>query len=156
MADLHVRSQPTQSLPSSPFEGLHVVAKFFLSKTPKGDYQCISRTLGKLSIIAKSFSGEVKDREIWICQIVCEIKPGQNMGNFVLMPIRRVDDVSKLRKLIPGFYDVEQVGKSAILRPKSDIDGFWVLSKSTRQIYSKKYHSVVVPISYRTEVLGVA
>lgn len=147
-ADLHVKAQQSNRPSPSPFEGLFVVAKFFNSKAPNGDFNCISRTLGKLSIIAKAFNGKVQDREVWISQIVCEIKPGQNQGNFVLMPHQKIEDIGKLRKLIPGFYDLEPLGKSAILRPKSDPQDLWVLSKATRQLYNRKYNAVVVPIQF--------
>lgn len=152
MPDVRVsaNAQPLRSI--SPLENLFVVTKFYMSKAPNGEYKCISRTLGKLSIIAKAFTGTVNDREVWISQIVCEIKPGQNQGNFVLMPIQKIEDTSQVRKLIPGFYEIESFGKSAIIRPNTDPSDFWVLSKATRQLFSHKYNSVVVPIEFQGSV----
>ena len=133
----------------SPFEGLFVVAKFYMSKAPDGSVKSVSRTLGKFGILENGTKDLVKDREVWVCQISKEIKPDRNHGAFILQPRQKIEEPDKqLRKLIPGFYEQEVVGRSVILHPNSDKDHFWILSSTTRQIFSKRYHSVVVPILY--------
>lgn len=137
----------------STFEGLYVIAKFYMSKAPDGVVHCISRTLGKLSIIDAAQSNRVQHKEVWVCRIQKEIKPGLNRGAFILEAIKKVEDPeAQIRKIIPGFYDLQAVGKAAMVRPNSDPDAFWMLSKVTRQIFSNKYYAVVVPIDYQEEV----
>lgn len=139
--------QQQQSL----FQNVYVVAKFFTSKAPNGDTHCISRTLGKFSIVDNSFQGTVDNQSIWLCKITKEIKPNKNLGAFVLLPLKNVDPKS-IKKVIPGFYDFQQAGKGmALVRPNSDPSSYWMLSKATRQIFSKKYHAVIVPICYTEE-----
>ena len=133
----------------SAFEGLHIVAKFFRSKAPDGDIITISRTLGKFSVVDKAFQGEVQEKDIWVCRIVREVRPGKNQGAFILMPLERVQDpTAKIRKLIPGFYDVEPKDGAVVLTPNANKREFWVISIATRQIFSSKYYAVVVPIEY--------
>lgn len=131
----------------SVFEGIFVVAKFFMSKSPSGEVNCISRTLGKFSIIDNSFTGKVEHRDIWMCRIIRELKPGTNHGAFILMPIEKID-VEKIRKIIPGFYEIQAIDKVALITPNTDPHSFWMLSAATRQIFSKKYYAVIVPIAY--------
>lgn len=139
------------SLEKSVFEDIHIVAKFFLSKAPDGSMNCISRTLGKFSIIDKSFEGEVNDKEVWVCRIVREIKPGQNQGAFVLHPVRKIDPSKEIKKIIPGFYTVNPVGGAALIIPNTNPKDYWVLSRATRKIFSKKYYAVVVPIAWNSD-----
>jgi hypothetical protein len=133
--------------PKSLFENIYVVAKFFMSKAPNGSLNCISRTLGKFSIVDHAFQGKVDHQDIWVCRVTREIKPGQNSGAFVLMPIEKVDPV-KIRKIIPGFYDLQKAGKAALVVPNTEPNALWMLSKATRQIFAKKYYAVIVPIAY--------
>ena len=134
------------------FQNVYVVAKFFISKAPNGETHCISRTLGKFSIIDNSFQGTVNNQDIWLCQITKEIKPNKNSGAFVLLPLKLVDPKS-VRKIIPGFYDFQKIDNGiALVRPNSDPSAYWMLSKATRQIFSKKYHAVVVPICYQDDI----
>ena len=131
----------------SVFEGVYVVAKFFLSKSPEGSMNCISRTLGKFSIVDKNYDGEVGNKEVWICKIVKEIQPQKNSGAFILRPIEKIDGM-KVRKIIPGFYEVQTTGRAALVMPNTNPEDYWILSKTTRQIFSKKYYAVIVPIAY--------
>lgn len=138
----------------SEFEGVHVVAKFFLSKAPSGEFTCISRTLGKFSIVDKNFTGKVENKDLWVCKVVREIKPGENKGAFVLMPVEKIiDPQTTIRKLIPGFYEVHPAGNGAFLIPNSEPSSYWVLSHGTRQIFSSRYYAVVVPIDYKEPAL---
>ena len=103
---------------SSIFEGVYIVAKFFSSKAPDGKTNCISRTLGKFSVVDSSSEKKVKDQEVWVCKILKEVKPGRNQGTFILEPIERVlKPESQLHKVIPGFYDLQTVNKAAIITP---------------------------------------
>ena len=131
----------------SVFEGVFVVAKFYLSKAPDGRMKCISRTLGKFAIIDRNFPGEVNDQEIWVCRIVKEINPGKNQGTFILHPLEQVN-IDNIKKIIPGFYDIRPLGKAVLIVPNTDPSDFWMLSSATRKIFSKKYYAVVVPIAY--------
>lgn len=133
------------------FEGVYVVAKFFLSKAPDGKLNCISRTLGKFSIIHKDYEGIVENQEIWVCKILKEIKPNENNGAFVLKPVEKIKD-TRLRKIIPGFYEVHPAGKAALIVPNTDPADCWMLSAATRKIYAKKYHAVVVAVAYSEEL----
>lgn len=136
-----------------PFEGVMVVAKWFYSKAPDGTMQCISRTLGKFSVLERGEDGSpsaVENYSIWLCRIVKEIRPGQNNGAFILKPVHRIDP-NQIRKIIPGFYDLSVRDKVAIIRPNSDPGDYWMLSKATRQIFSKKYNAVIVPIGHKHE-----
>jgi len=129
------------------FDGVYVVAKFFLSKAPDGTMNCISRSLGKFSIIDRSFEGKVACQDVWVCKIIRELKPGLNNGAFVLRPIERVE-VDRIRKIIPGFYEVQPVGKAVCIIPNTDPNDCWMLSKATRQIFAKRHYAVIVPIAY--------
>jgi len=129
------------------FEGVCVVAKFYLSKAPNGKMHCISRTLGKFSILDRNFNGTVNDQDIWVCRIVKEINPGRNQGTFILHPIEPVD-IEDVKKIIPGFYDARPLGKAISIIPNTDPSDFWMLASGTRKIFSKRYYAVVVPIAY--------
>jgi hypothetical protein len=131
----------------SVFEGVHVVAKFYLSKSPSGDLKCISRTLGKFSILDRNFIGDVEDQDVWVCRIVREINVGRNQGTFILHPVEKVD-MEQVRKIIPGFYDIRPYEHAVSIVPNSDPQDFWMLSSATRKIFSKKYYAVIVPIAY--------
>ena len=133
---------------SSIFEGVYTLAKFYLSRSPEGKMNCISRTLVKFSIIDRSFEGTINNQDIWVCKIVKEIQPRKNLGAFVLWPIERVDP-DTIKKIIPGFYDAQPMGKVISIMPNTDPHDFWMLSKNTRKIFSKKYYAVVVPIAYK-------
>lgn len=130
------------------FEGVYILAKFYLSKSPDGKMNCISRSLGKFSIVDRDYDGTINDQDIWVCKIVKEIQPRQNSGAFVLRPIERVD-VDKVKKIIPGFYDAQPMGRAISIIPNTDPHDYWMLSKSTRKIFSRKYYAVVVPIAYK-------
>lgn len=132
----------------SAFEGIYVIAKFFLSKAPDGKLNCISRTLGKFSIIDRKYEGIVENQELWICKIMKEIKPGENNGAFILKPVERVLE-KRLRKIIPGFYEIQTVGKAALIVPNTDPSDCWMLSSNTRKIYAKKYYATICPVAYK-------
>lgn len=131
----------------SAFLGVHVVAKFFLSKAPDGKLNCISRSLGKFAILDRNYDNVVENQEFWVSKIVKEIKPGENNGAFILRPVEKIP-TNRVRKIIPGFYDFHTTGNAAMVVPNTDPADFWVLSTSTRRIYAKKYYAVVVPIAY--------
>lgn len=131
----------------SMFKGIKVIAKFYMSRAPNGEVSCISRTLGKFSIIDNTFDGKVEHKEMWLCEITSEVKPGQNSGAFILKPIHKVDPDS-VRKLIPGFYSPEEIADGLLmLTPKTHASDYWVLSKKTRKIYSSKYYAIIVPLA---------
>ena len=130
------------------FEGVYTLAKFYLSRSPSGKMNCISRTLGKFSIIDKEFEGVINDQDIWVCKVIKEIHPGKNIGAFVLRPIELVD-IDRIKKIIPGFYDVQVMENAINIIPNIDPHDFWMLSKTTRKIFSKKYYAVIVPLAYR-------
>jgi hypothetical protein len=133
----------------SPFEGLFVVAKFYLSRHPDGSYRFISRSLGKFSIVDRDFTGKLEHKDVWVCKINREIRPGKNSAAFVLMPIKKVENPDKeLLKLIPGYYSVHEVGGAAMILPNDNPSGYWILSKITRSLF-QKYYAVVVPIEYK-------
>lgn len=111
---------------------------------------CISRTLGKFSIVDHDHKSKVQAKDIWLCQIVKEIHPGQNKGAFILRPVEKIDP-ENIRKIIPGFYNIQTINRAAIITPNTDPNDFWLLSKATRQIFSKKYYAVVVPIQYQED-----
>ena len=81
-------------------------------------------------------------------KIIKEIKPRQNNGAFVLRPIELVDP-DNVKKIIPGFYDAQPMGKVISIMPNLDPSDYWMLSRNTRKIFSKKYYAVVVPIAYK-------
>lgn len=130
------------------FEGVCTLAKFYLSRSPSGKMNCISRTLGKFSIVDKEFEGVINDQDIWVCKVIKEIHPGKNIGAFVLRPIELVD-IDRIKKIIPGFYDVQVMEQAVNIIPNTDPHDFWMLSKTTRKIFSKKYYAVIVPLAYR-------
>lgn len=132
---------------TSYFDGVYVVAKFFMSKAPDGSFNCISRSLGKFSIIDRAFAGTVNCQDVWLCKVMRELKPGQNNGAFVLRPIEKVP-IDKVRKIIPGFYDVQTIGKAVCIVPNTDPSDCWMLSKATRQIFARRHYAVIVPIAY--------
>ena len=132
------------------FNGLHIVAKFFLSKAPSGETSFITRTLGKLGLLDNQFKGTVQDQEMWLCEIKKEIMPRQSKGAFILMPVQRLEP-SSIKKIIPGFYDYEKVDGVAVVKPNSEPNNYWILSKVTRQIFEKKHRAIIVPIEYKSE-----
>lgn len=129
------------------FEGVYVVAKFYLSKAPNGRLNCISRTLGKFSILDRNFNGEVGDQDIWVCRIVREVNPGRSQGFFILFPLEKIS-IEQVKKIIPGFYDARPIGRAISIVPNTDPQDFWMLSSGTRKIFSKRYYAVVCPIAY--------
>lgn len=137
-------------LTNESFVGLYIVAKFFLSKDPKGNEQFITRSLGKLGLLDRQFKGGMNHQELWISQITKEIMPRASSGAFILMPIKKIDPVL-VKKIIPGFYNYEKVGGVAIVRPNENPKDYWILSKMTRQIFAK-HRAVIVPIEYKEEV----
>lgn len=149
MADIVIRAGSAKNViaKQNPLVGLHILAKFFLSKSPDGQTNCISRTLGKFGIVDKSCSIEVNHQDIWVCEITKEIKSGQNNGAFVLWPKQKIDP-SRIRKLIPGFYETKTEGKAVLIYPTTDASDYWMISKKTRQLFSKKFYAVVVPVEY--------
>lgn len=130
------------------FEGVYTLAKFYLSRSPQGRMSCVSRSLGKFSIIDNNFTGTVNDQDIWVCRVVKEIHPRQNIGAFVLWPVELVDK-DNIKKIIPGFYDAQPMGRAISIIPNTDPHDYWMLSKMTRKIFSKKFYAVVVPIAYK-------
>jgi len=129
------------------FEGVYVVAKFFLSKAPDGKLNCISRTLGKFAVIDRRYEGVVENQEFWVCKIVKEIKPTKNNGAFILKPVEQIKP-ERIRKIIPGFYEFHPVGEAALIVPNTDPADCWMLAANTRKIFAKKYYAVVVPVAY--------
>lgn len=128
-----------------------MVAKFYLSRHPAGYYRCISRTLGKFGIVDKDFQGKVEHWDVWVCRITREIRPGKPSAAFVLMPVKKVEKPSEqLRKLIPGFYDVQNRDGAALILPTTEPGAYWILSRATRSLFDK-YYAVVVPVEYREE-----
>ena len=140
----------------SQHEGIYVVAKFYLSKAPDGKLNCISRTLGKLSILDTADEEKIENKDVWICKILRELKPGVNSGAFVLRPLEKIDAEKRIRKIIPGFYDIEEIGGAALVSPNTDPADCWILTKGTREIFAKKYYAVIVPIAYSEEVMAKA
>ena len=126
--------------------GIRVALKFFMSKDSKGTQKLISRTLGKLSIINVESEIEVKDQEIWICEIEKEINTGKSKGAFIVRPISIVDN-QKIRKLIPGFYSSMSYGNTIFLYPKEKPNEPWIVSTGTRKLFNK-YNSIVVPVEF--------
>lgn len=135
---------------SSSLIGLQVVAKFFMSKDPKDQYKCISRTLGKLSIADSNSEKSVEDQEIWLCKVVHETHAGRNYGVFILEPVEKVEP-TQVKKLIPGFYyEPTAIGKTLLVKPKEN-NSYWMLSKETRKAYSERYHTIIVPHTFNEE-----
>ena len=146
----------SKSATQSRYECLYVVAKFYLSKAPDGKLNCISRTLGKFSILDRADEESVDNQDVWICKILREIKPNKNSGAFVLRPLEKIDPNKRIRKIIPGFFDVQDVGGAALVVPNTDPADCWMLSKGTREIFAKKYYAVIVPIAYSEEIAAKA
>lgn len=143
--------QGGQGSGKSLFEGVYVIAKFYYSKAPDGTSKLISRSLGKFGILDRVAvkSREVDNKDVWLSRIAGEIYPGKNHGAFLLSPVTKIEDPdTQLLKLIPGFFSVVARGSTALLTPNSDPDKYWILSHGTRKIFSHKYHTMVVPISY--------
>lgn len=124
---------------------MKVVLKFFLSKGPNNVTKLISRTLGKLSLIEEKYSEQVKDQEIWICEIEKEIGANKSHGAFLVKPLKKVDP-DRIKKLIPGFYSIIAHGKTVYLYPKDHPNEPWLVSINTRKIFNTKYTSMIVPI----------
>ena len=152
----HKRRKRSAASTKSRYEGIYVVAKFFLSKAPDGKLNCISRTLGKFSILNTIDEDRVDDQDVWVCKILRELKPSEKGGAFVLQPLEKIDADKRIRKIIPGFYDVREDHGAVLLLPNTDPADYWILSKGTREIFSKKYHTVIVPITYSEELAAKA
>jgi hypothetical protein len=129
------------------FDGMFVVAKFFLSRSPEGEMGFITRTLGKLGLLDNQFKGTIQDQEFWLCEIKKEIMPRTSKGAFILTPTKRID-AQKIKKIIPGFYDYEKVDGVALVKPNLEPEEYWILSKITRQLFEKKHRAIIVPIQY--------
>lgn len=133
------------------FQGVHVVAKFFLSKSPAdGSYQLVSRTLGKLSLVDKPYRGMVQNKDIWVCEILEETRVGTCGGAFILKPVKKID-ANHVRKIIPGFYDIKVVDRYAVLIPDSEPQESWMLEATTRRCMFKRYYATIVPIAFEKE-----
>jgi hypothetical protein len=139
-----------QKLKKSLFQGVYIVAKFFTSKSPDGSHQNISRTLGKLGLIDKPFRAMVENRDIWVCQILEETRPGTCGGAFILKPVKKIDH-ALVRKAIPGFFNIQIIDRYAVLTPNSDPQESWMLEMTTRRCMFKEYYATIVPIAFQEE-----
>lgn len=126
------------------FTDLIVLAKFYRSKAPNGDYNFISRTLGKISLIEAEDQEILTDQDIWLCRIMKEVKPRTNQGAFILKPLKKVDP-TLIKKLIPGFYEAKEVENAVVIYPNENKEGLWLISKKSREIFSRKCNSLIVP-----------
>lgn len=126
------------------FTDLIVLAKFYRSKAPNGDYNFISRTLGKISLVEAEDQEILEDQDIWLSRIIKEVKPNTNQGAFILKPLKKVEP-KLIKKLIPGFYESKEVGNAVVIYPNENKELLWLISKPTREIFSRKFSSLIVP-----------
>ena len=74
----------------------------------------------------------------------------------MLKPLEKINAEKRIRKIIPGFYDVKETEGAALVLPNTDPADCWMLSIGTREIFNKKYHAVIVPIAYSEVVAAKA
>ena len=126
------------------FKDLIVLAKFYRSKAPNGDYNFISRTLGKISLVESEDQEILQEQDMWLCRIVKEVKPNTNQGAFIVKPLKKVDPKG-VKKLIPGFYEEKAIENAVVLYPNENKEALWLVSKPTREIFSRRFSSLIVP-----------
>ena len=123
--------------------GIRIIVKFFEnsnSKSKRADNSLVTRTLGKVGFIDKSWKpkeGEPTPQkgDFWKVEIEREVAPGKNTGCFILKPLCRVDP-PKLIKLVPGMYDEEEHDSLLIIRPKQPGDCIITLNQRQKKYYA--------------------
>lgn len=105
---------------------MEVILKFFDNEAQGPDNILVSRTLGKIAMIARDRRGakypQPKPHEFWRCRILKETNRGKRAGCFLVEPIEQVP-ADKLLKLLPGMYVSEVVNGQLIVTPTLDYRG---------------------------------
>ena len=122
----------------NPAIGKTVIVKFFSNINKQNSSKLITKTLGKVGFISRSYSGVLPhNEEFWKCNIIDEISPGVNKGCWVLEPMEKIPE-NEVQRLIPGFYDEKLIGGALFIYPNES--GNWILplmqKKSISDIYS--------------------
>lgn len=112
---------------------MEVIVKFFPNETTKeGEAPLISRTLGKVAIVARAYMERARvnpkhhqmpgPQEFWRVLIIKELQKGQRAGCFLVQPMERVDEDSLLH-LAPGMYVMEKRGGVLVVTPNPEYQG---------------------------------
>lgn len=118
------------------------ILKFFPSKNHVGNYSLISRTMGKISIPSRA--PDLTKSPFWKCRIISEKNHGSPSGYFIVEPLEPIDPLS-IRKLIAGFFKLEEEGSHLFFLPLIEPEANWILHKDTKAAFSRKGCSTIVP-----------
>jgi len=84
-----------------------VIIKFFPNINQKNSSKLMTKTLGKIGFIDRSYTGVLpKADEFWRARIVEEVHPGEKRGCFLLEPIWPIEE-PQLSRILPGLYTEE-------------------------------------------------
>lgn len=126
--------------------GVLALAKFHKNQDNDSNNKIITRTLGKFGIISNSYSGEQpSEDEFWIVRIVNNIKPDEHKGCFIVEPLKKVDYLTQVGKLVNGMYEeIPSDNKNIVyVKPLEKFENYvWQLTLEDRRNYQGK--SVIV------------
>jgi len=121
-----------------------VIVKFFCNTNQENSSKLITRTLGKVGFISKSYRGQLpRDEEFWRCRIVDETRAGERNGCFLLEPLSVVREI-ELSKLLQGFYTEKLINGVLVIKPK--IAGDYILPLAHKKSISDAY-AILVDLS---------
>lgn len=126
---------------------METILKFFDNEGDDGQPSVISRTLGKIAIVAQLYKDRAKknpavvmpqSQEFWRVRILKELQKGKRSGCFIVEPISKVE-VADLFHLVPGTYAIEQTEGKLIVRPNDEYKHrSCILPLDHKHLYAKK------------------
>lgn len=126
--------------------GVLALAKFHHNQDLDSSNKMITRTLGKFGIISKTYTGEQpKEDEFWIVKIVNNIRPEEHQGCFIVEPLKKIEYVTQVGKLVNGMYEEVPCENNTIVyvKPLEKFENYvWQLTLEDRKRYNGK--SVIV------------
>ena len=118
----------------NPCIGKEVIAKFFNNGNQENSNKIITKTMGKVAFIDRSYQGPLPkgdEEEFWRVKIVDERKPGERSGCFIIEPLERVKPVD-LKHLVQGFYEEKMENGVLFILPKNPGHN-WILPLTHRK-----------------------
>ena len=117
------------------------LVKFIWNYRQDSSNKLISRTLGKLGVLARDCEQKPKHNEWWYCTIQKEVGHGTDKGVFVLNPVEylaETDGRQELLYLYPGSFNIVRKGSALLMFP--DKQGYpWICPTSMKRHLINKY-----------------
>jgi hypothetical protein len=132
---------------------METILKFFDNDSPDGTASVISRTLGKIAIVAQLYKDRAKrdasvvmpqPQEFWRVRILKELQKGKRSGCFIVEPLAKVS-VDDLLHLVPGTYTIEVVDGKMLVRPNDEYKNrSCILPLDHKHVFAKRNDSYCV------------